>query len=141
LLNIILEDLLLIIQKIIGAPSWFPKVWSWVKGWVDPVTGDKITFIPAGAELTQLGELIDVENIPKQYGGNFEGWHGTLPELDDDFRQKLDWVLGIEKSIPIGPLKWVMDDDLRQILLAVGTEDGRERLTELASMKSSMFGD
>ncbi|KAF2662437.1 CRAL/TRIO domain-containing protein [Lophiostoma macrostomum CBS 122681] len=119
---------------IIGAPSWFPKVWSWVKGWVDPVTGDKIHFIPAGAELTQLGELIEVENIPKQYGGKFEGWHGTLPELDDEFCHRLDWVEGVEKRIPIGPLKWVVDDDGELILMAVGTENGQERRTKLARM-------
>ena len=113
-------------------------MWSWVKGWIDPVTADKIKFVPGGAALAQMSELMDVEGIPERYGGKFEGWHGTLPDLDEGFRCKLEWVNGVDQTIPIGPLKWAIDEEVRPILLAVGTEDGKARRTKIATMTSSI---
>jgi len=46
----------------------FSTCWSIIQGWVDPRTAAKIKFIT----MAELTEYISKENLPKEYGGNWE---------------------------------------------------------------------
>jgi len=53
---------------IINAPWGFGTIWSIVRGWLDPVTVEKINIL-SGSELGKLTEQIPPENLPKDFGG------------------------------------------------------------------------
>jgi len=53
---------------IINAPYIFTTVWSVVKGWLDPVTVEKIKILGSGYEKELTGQ-IPAENLPKSLGG------------------------------------------------------------------------
>jgi len=53
---------------LINAPWGFSTVWSVVKGWLDPVTVNKIHILGGGYK-SELLKQIPAENLPKQYGG------------------------------------------------------------------------
>lgn len=60
---------------VINAPYLISSVWGIIKGWLDPRTVTKIEIISStDASLKRLHELIDSDNLPKQYGG-------TAPDL------------------------------------------------------------
>jgi hypothetical protein len=56
---------------IINAPWAFTAVWSVVKGWLDPVTVQKIQIL-GGSYQTELLKQIEPQNLPKQFGGQCE---------------------------------------------------------------------
>ena len=66
------------------------------------MTADKLVFLPEADTLNQMKEIIDLEHIPKQYGGKFDGTFGLLPELDEAYSSRLNWFDGVEKTIPAG---------------------------------------
>ncbi|KDN46651.1 putative SEC14-phosphatidylinositol/phosphatidylcholine transfer protein [Tilletiaria anomala UBC 951] len=53
---------------IVNAPYIFTTVWSVVKGWLDPVTVEKIKILGSGFEK-ELMEQIPPENLPSSLGG------------------------------------------------------------------------
>ncbi|KAF6825520.1 Sec14 cytosolic factor [Colletotrichum plurivorum] len=55
----------------INAPWGFSTVWSVVKGWLDPVTVQKINILGSGYQKELLNQ-IPAENLPKSYGGKCE---------------------------------------------------------------------
>lgn len=59
---------------VINAPWGFSGVWSFIKGWLDPVTVAKIHILGSGYEK-ELLKQIPKENLPAQFGGscNCEG--------------------------------------------------------------------
>ena len=56
---------------LINAPWGFSGVWSVVKGFLDPVTVNKIHILGGGYHSELLGQ-IPSENLPKQFGGTCE---------------------------------------------------------------------
>lgn len=85
--------------QIIGAPSFFPTVWGWIKRWFDPVTVSKIFILSASEVKPTLTKFFDPDSIPRLYGGNLDWEFGQTPNLDDDTRQLLggfpdEWVRG-----------------------------------------------
>lgn len=56
---------------IINAPWGFGTVWSVVKGWLDPVTVQKIHVLGSGYQKDLLLQ-VPAENLPKQFGGTCE---------------------------------------------------------------------
>ncbi|KAI8813687.1 CRAL-TRIO domain-containing protein [Cladochytrium replicatum] len=54
---------------IINAPTLFTTVWPIVKGMLDPNTVSKISILGSSYEK-ELQKMIDIENIPKQFGGS-----------------------------------------------------------------------
>lgn len=56
---------------LINAPWGFSTVWSVVKGWLDPVTVQKIHVLGSGYKSEVLAQ-IPAENLPKAYGGTCE---------------------------------------------------------------------
>ena len=53
---------------LINAPWGFSGVWSVVKGFLDPVTVNKIHILGGGYEKELLGQ-VPKENLPKEFGG------------------------------------------------------------------------
>ncbi|GAB7361349.1 hypothetical protein MBLNU230_g1405t1 [Neophaeotheca triangularis] len=124
---------------IIGAPSFFPTVWGWIKRWFDPITVNKI-FILSNADMKQtLEQYIDPDNIPKKYGGKLDFKFGDLPVLEPSIENYLRWKApqsGKEghKTIPTGPIKWQYDNAGDLVAVAVGTEKGVPRNKVIASL-------
>ena len=54
---------------IINAPYIFTTVWSVVKGWLDPVTTEKIQIL-GSSPVSELGKQIPLENLPSIIGGH-----------------------------------------------------------------------
>ncbi|KAL1998582.1 hypothetical protein VTN02DRAFT_5934 [Thermoascus thermophilus] len=72
---------------IIGAPSFFPTVWGWIKRWFDPVTTSKIFILSASEVKPTLTAFMDPSSIPKQYGGDLDWEWGDMPNLDEPARE------------------------------------------------------
>jgi len=122
---------------IIGAPSFFPTVWGWIKKWFDPITTSKI-FIIAQADVKRtLESFIDPVNIPKKYGGELDFVFGDGPILDPALEGIVKWEVE-EKNFPRGPMYWVKkdghgekgvstEDEEQMSAIAVGSIGGVER--------------
>ncbi|KAF1984115.1 CRAL/TRIO domain-containing protein [Aulographum hederae CBS 113979] len=129
---------------IIGAPSFFPTVWGWIKRWFDPITVSKI-FILSNANMKKtLEEYIDPANIPKKYGGKLEFEFGMMPVLDPSYEANIQWVAPAvqkgERTIPSGPIKWREHADGKLEAVAVGTENGKKREQTIATVHSDIRG-
>lgn len=53
---------------LINAPWGFSTVWSMMKGWLDPVTVQKIHILGSGYQ-SELLKQVDAESLPKDFGG------------------------------------------------------------------------
>ncbi|KAJ6511963.1 CRAL/TRIO domain-containing protein [Mycena vitilis] len=84
---------------VINAPSFFPTIWGWIKGWFDPGTRNKIHILGKNPSETLL-TLIDAKDLPRQYGGTLEWEFFDEPNLDDAAKE----VLG---EMPKGPTVFV----------------------------------
>lgn len=56
---------------LINAPWGFSTVWGVVKGWLDPVTVNKIHVLGSGY-ASELLKQVPAENLPKAFGGKCE---------------------------------------------------------------------
>ncbi|ORY67209.1 phosphatidylinositol-phosphatidylcholine transfer protein [Pseudomassariella vexata] len=56
---------------LINAPWGFSGVWNAVKGWLDPVTVQKIHILGSGYQKELMAQ-VPAENLPKQFGGSCE---------------------------------------------------------------------
>ncbi|KAJ9148516.1 Sec14 cytosolic factor [Pleurostoma richardsiae] len=56
---------------VINAPWGFSAIWSVIKGWIDPVTAQKIHIIGSGYQKELLAQ-VPPENLPKVFGGSCE---------------------------------------------------------------------
>lgn len=84
---------------VVNSPSFFPTIWSWVKGMFDEGTRNKVHVFGAepGAELQ---EVIPAENLPKAYGGQQEWKYEDEPMLDEEIKAK------IGRDETKGPVLW-----------------------------------
>ncbi|KAL1303320.1 hypothetical protein AAFC00_006723 [Neodothiora populina] len=123
---------------IIGAPSFFPTVWGWIKRWFDPITVSKIFILSKENMKTTLEQYIDPENIPKQYGGKLEYKFGDLPNLDPKIQQVLKWSapekLHGHNTFPTGPIRWQRYENGDLAAVAVGSENGHLRDRKIATL-------
>lgn len=119
---------------IIGAPSFFPTVWGWIKRWFDPVTVSKI-FILGRNEITPtLEKFMEPASIPKKYGGRLDWKWGDMPDLDEETRAALErdgnkgWVKG--------PALWLNNERV-----VVGSVNGKLRRSdkEIAEKKPIVY--
>ncbi|KAK6504537.1 hypothetical protein TWF481_006478 [Arthrobotrys musiformis] len=111
---------------VIGAPSGFTKIWDWAKGWFDAATTSKIFFLTPDNITSTLKEHIDLENIPKKYGGNLDWKFGDAPELDQELRTLLVDAGCNDLPFTTGSLHW-KDSDGKQNIVVSGTENGKRR--------------
>ncbi|KAL8788752.1 MAG: hypothetical protein Q9195_007159 [Heterodermia aff. obscurata] len=116
---------------IIGAPSFFPTVWGWIKKWFDPITTSKIFILSEKDVLPTLSAFIDIESIPKKYGGKLDFECGKLPLIDSQVRAALD-LRGAEDMFLTAPVRWMDDENGELMALGVGSVDGHERKERMA---------
>ena len=111
---------------VIGAPSFFPTVWGWIKRWFDPITTSKI-FILSAAEMKEtLESFIEPENIPTKYGGTLDFKWGDLPKFDHKAMDDVTTWRNGYTDFPEGPMFWHDKGDHIE-LKAVGSVDGKQR--------------
>lgn len=124
---------------LIGAPSFFPTVWGWVKRWFDPITVSKIFILSASEVKPTLLQYMDEENIPKKYGGKLDFKFGDMPMLEPAIADSLEWHdetrKGGFRSFPTGPIKWQTGSDGKMQAVAVGSKNGTKRNITLAEIR------
>ncbi|GAP91947.1 putative SEC14 cytosolic factor [Rosellinia necatrix] len=119
---------------IIGAPYFFSTVWGWIKRWFDPVTVSKIFILSDHDVLPVLTTFMDLENIPKNYGGKLEWSFFDEPAFDDEIMRLAKWENGYT-SFPFGPCYWLpTEDGTRLECIAVGSQDGKERRVRVCTI-------
>lgn len=132
---------------ILGAPSFFPTVWSWIKRWFDPITVSKIFILTPANTYNVLSEYIEPASIPKKYGGELEWEWGQLPNLEPDISDSLTWKRPVAgehgaKAFPIGPIRWRASEDGQTMsAYALGSVDGKQREDEIASLPIPKDGE
>ncbi|EED17571.1 phosphatidylinositol transporter, putative [Talaromyces stipitatus ATCC 10500] len=113
---------------IIGAPSFFPTVWNWIKRWFDPVTVSKIFILSSSEVKSTLETFMEPSSIPSQYGGTLDFKWGDLPNMDDAARalagglESPPTTPGGKPAFLKGPVRFF--DDHIQVL---GTDQGKPR--------------
>jgi hypothetical protein len=116
---------------IIGAPSFFPTVWGWVKRWFDPITVSKIFILSPTNVFPTLSQYIDPENIPIKYGGKMDYKWGDMPNLEPEIEAAFRWESPATQSgkntFPIGPMKWEKGENGEMQAFAMGSEKGVPR--------------
>ena len=87
---------------------------------------------------TTLAKFLDMDNIPKKYGGNLDWKFGDMPNLEPAIADSLRWREQFEqnghKTLPIGPIKLQYDDQGDLLATAIGTEDGKARQRVIAGL-------
>ncbi|KAH9879841.1 hypothetical protein J1614_001865 [Plenodomus biglobosus] len=116
---------------IVGAPSFFPTVWGWVKRWFDPITVSKIFILSPAIVYQTLSQYIDHDNIPKKYGGGLDFEWGSMPNLEPAIEKQMRWenpsTQNGRNTFPIGPMKWEEGPDGEMQAWGVGSENGQPR--------------
>ncbi|KAK6345760.1 hypothetical protein TWF718_007667 [Orbilia javanica] len=111
---------------VIGAPTGFTKIWDWAKGWFDAATTSKIFFLTPENITSTLKEHIDLDNIPKKYGGSFDWEFGDTPNLDEELRALLADAGCHDIPFTPGSVHW-KDFDGKQSVVISGTENESRR--------------
>lgn len=123
---------------IIGAPSFFPTVWGWVKRWFDPITVSKMYILSKHDMKSTLEEFMAPEDIPRKYGGTLDFEYGQLPNLDPKIEADLKWINpakhGGRNTFPSGPIRLRKGNDGEIVATAVGSQNGRPREYAIASL-------
>ncbi|GAD95398.1 phosphatidylinositol transporter, putative [Paecilomyces variotii No. 5] len=128
---------------LIGAPSFFPTVWGWIKRWFDPNTTSKIFILSADEVKPTLTSFMPLSSIPKKYGGELDWDWGDLPSLDEPARE----LIGALETSPAngqgkpgflkGPVLFKGDK-----IEVLGSEGGRPRRQEIpVEKKTSSTGN
>jgi len=64
---------------VVNVPRFFALTWRIIKGWIDPRTAGKVDLISSRSQgEKRLLELVDVDQLPSDYGGNAESTNTTL---------------------------------------------------------------
>ncbi|KAI9722627.1 MAG: hypothetical protein M1812_001558 [Candelaria pacifica] len=119
---------------VIGAPSFFPTVWSWIKKWFDPVTTSKIHILGAGDARRTLANFIDPADLPKKYGGELDWDFGMTPILDPNARQAVGELEKGSHHWVEGPVIWELPPGQEPKAVAVGSVGGKDRREVVAIM-------
>jgi hypothetical protein len=118
-------------MQIVGAPSFFPTVWGWIKRWFDPITVSKIFILSPANVYPTLLQYIDHENIPKKYGGGLNFEWTNMPNLEPEIEAVMKWenpdTQNGKKTFPIGPIKWEEGPQGEMQAWGVGSENGQPR--------------
>ncbi|KAM3072138.1 hypothetical protein ACMFMG_008596 [Clarireedia jacksonii] len=120
---------------VIGAPFYFSKIWAFIKGWIEPNTASKLVFLSEKEVLPTLSDRIDMENVPKMFGGKLDFKPGMLPDLDIEIKKSLSWTTALEE-LPPGPVKWTLNEVGKAVGVAVGSvKEGTRRWESLAALE------
>lgn len=91
--------------------------------------------MPQGKELETLSEIVDPANIPRKYGGEFDFSFGKPPQLDDELQNLVTWASDA-RDLPLGPMKWVVNQDGGRDAIAVGTKEAVQRKSLILTVSS-----
>lgn len=84
--------------------------------------------------LPVLTTFMDIENIPKAYGGKLEWSFFDEPSYDDEIKHLAKWENGFD-NFPAGPCIWAPTEDGTQLeCLAVGSQNGQERRVRVCTI-------
>ena len=123
--------------QIVGAPSFFPTVWSWIKRWFDPITVSKSFILSAHDAYRTLSAFIEPESIPRRYGGQLDFDFGQYPAVDPAYADRLTWRTPAPekgpRQWPRGPVAWQARDDGGLDMLLVGSVQGKARREVVAT--------
>ena len=123
------------LSQILYAPSFFPTIWSWIKGFLDPVTASKLQLVPRTETLSTLSAYIPLSSIPTKYGGELAFELGMRPVLDQELKE----TLGGLTEYPLGPLKWISgESEGERVAVAVGSVGGVKRYERFAVVKTGV---
>lgn len=124
---------------IVGAPSFFPPIWNWLKGWFDPITVAKVFIVSDAGMKKVLNEQIEARNLPEKYGGELKWEFGDEPILETEMLNVLK-MQGDQKTIPKGPIRWVQSADGKSVeARSLGTTDGQLRDAVIGHMPREIF--
>lgn len=88
-----------------------------------------------------LEQYIDIENIPKKYGGKLDFEFGDMPILEPAIAECLKFEQpNVQKganTIPMGPVKWEETLDGTVQAVAVGSEGGKPRRQVVANLQAT----
>ncbi|KAK6972160.1 CRAL-TRIO domain-containing protein [Favolaschia claudopus] len=115
---------------LIGAPSFFPTVWGWIKRWFDPVTTSKIFVLAAADVQPTLTRFMRPADLPKKYGGELEWEYGMPPSFDSEIAKVVKGRIKEEGWVR-GPLRWVGDGQGGGRIEMRGTVEGKRREEEV----------
>ena len=96
-------------------------------------------FILSPKDMTStLAKYVDIDNIPKKYGGNLDWNFGDMPNLEPAIANSLRWQENFEqnghKTLPIGPITLQYDEDGDLDVKIVGSENGKPRNRVIAGL-------
>ncbi|EFY84975.1 hypothetical protein J3458_015326 [Metarhizium acridum] len=112
----------------INAPSYFGAIWSFVSKLIDPRTASKVEVLYPGQVPAALAAVVDMDDLPTQYGGRRKVRYGAPPMMDEAILQSLtNSSLGLTGQWPGGPIKLSSNGDGHVALIAVGTKEGAKR--------------
>ena len=113
---------------VVGAPYFFPTVWSLVTRWFDPNTTRKIFVLSSGSAKETMLKYIRKEDLPVRFGGELEWNMGDHPNPDEEAKA----LIGNLKDGWIeGPIRYLSRPE-GDLLMAVGSVDGEPRRQVLA---------
>lgn len=104
---------------------------------VDPGTFDKLVIVSSKEIFPTLSKFIDIENIPKSYGGGFDMAPEMCPSLDKSLTESLVWTIP-EKKLPPGPMLWLQDQDGSRIAAAVDGSNEKGGMKEVAALRKTV---
>ncbi|KAK4495080.1 hypothetical protein PRZ48_013407 [Zasmidium cellare] len=124
---------------IVGAPSFFPTIWNWLKGWFDPITVSKIFILSDAQVKPTLEKFVESHDIPKRYGGSLDWEFGDLPLIDSELLGLMNMDEDIPTILP-GPIRWRKSADGAKVEAhALGSSSGQQRDEVIAHMSSDVF--
>jgi len=103
---------------VVWAPSFFPMVWGWIKRWFDPDMVAKMHILSRSEARGSLEAFVDLDDIPKLYGGNLDWEYPSPPSMDAAVKAHVEsdgfpgwtegpcrWMGG--RRIPVGTVKGI----------------------------------
>lgn len=80
---------------------------------------------------------MDIDSIPKKYGGKLDFECGMMPVLDPQIRQCMSIEPGVEELFLTAPVRWIdAGDDGEMTALGVGSINGQQRKEQVATLHS-----
>lgn len=117
--------------QIIGAPHYTSTLFNLVRKLVDPGTAEKLVILGSKEIFPTLSKLMDVENIPKRYGGKFDVAPEMWPSLDRGLIETLTWKTQ-EKQLPSGPMLLLKGQQGSRVAVAVDSSNEKGQVKEVA---------
>lgn len=85
-----------------------------------------------------LAKYVEMDNIPKKYGGTLDWQFGDLPFLEPAIANSLNWKENVQEkghqTLPQGPLKWNYSEDGDLVMTAIGSENDKPRNRVIAGL-------